>query len=60
MKDRNRSKLLKKISSFTDDSFLEEAQEIYNDAHYALMQRDKEKLLEFVTEHAFSVKKTRF
>lgn len=40
--------------SFDTTSFAEQAQQIYIDAHNALMNRDSEKLLECVTELAYS------
>jgi hypothetical protein len=33
-----KSKIKSKVSSFTEESFLEQAKEIYNDAHTALMK----------------------
>jgi large subunit ribosomal protein L45 len=52
--NRHKSKIKSHVSTFSEDSFLQQAEEIYKDAHLALMKRDKEKLLDLVTEHAYA------
>jgi hypothetical protein len=46
--------------SFDEKIFGEQAQQIYIDAHQALMNRDLEGMSRFVTEHALPVRYSNF
>ena len=58
MKKYRHAKLIKKHeSTFEDSLFGDIAQQIYIDAHNALMNRDLDNLQSFVTENALAVSK---
>lgn len=50
---RHNRQIKKYDETFDESMFGEYAQQIYIDAHNALMNRDSEKMLEYATEHAY-------